>query len=96
MSVDYDQIIKECEARAEMYKSSDAVWNQTHEERCKIAITELLKRTEKAEKQRDKAVKTIETIMGCQKFCALCDNSKCKNSNTRDASCNPIWNGLEE
>lgn len=94
--MEYNQIIKECEARAEIYKRSGATWNQTHEECCKTAIEELIERTEKAEKQRDKAVKTIETIMGCQKFCALCGNIECKNSNTRDASCNPMWNGLEE
>lgn len=38
------------------------------------------------------AIKTIETIMESQKFCILCANDFCKNSNTRDASCKPIWN----
>lgn len=61
-----------------------------------IAIIQLLERVEKAEYQKDKAIRTINNILGCQKFCVLCGNIECKNSNTRDASCNPMWNGLEE
>ena len=51
--MDYDQIIKECEARAEMYKRTGAVWNATHEEQCKTTIAELIERAEQAEKGRD-------------------------------------------
>lgn len=40
-----------------------------------------------------KAIKTLETIMGSQKFCALCANTKCKDSITTDAVCEPKWNG---
>lgn len=50
--MDYDQIIKECEARAEMYKRTGAVWNATHEEQCKTAITELLELEESLRNQR--------------------------------------------
>lgn len=51
--MDYDKIIKECEARAEMYKRTGAVWNATHEEQCKTTIAELIERAEQAEKERD-------------------------------------------
>lgn len=57
---------------------------------------ELLKRAEKEEYQKNKAISTINNILGCQKFCVLCGNIECKNSNTKDASCNPMWNGLEK
>lgn len=53
-------------------------------------------RAEKAEREKDAAVKTIETIMGAQKYCTLCKNMACKNSNTTEAACKPMWNGLEE
>lgn len=59
-------------------------------------ITALLARAEAAERERDKAIRTIETIMGTQKYCALCKNVECKNSNAKEASCKPMWNGLEE
>lgn len=52
-------------------------------------------RLKKAEKERDEAVKTLETIMGSQKFCVLCGNVECKNSNTHDATCKPKWNGIK-
>lgn len=59
------------------------------------AMVEYKDRAEKAERERDKAVKTIETIIGSQKYCALCKNTDCKNSITTDATCKPIWSGLE-
>lgn len=36
----------------------------------------------------------LETIMGTQKFCALCANTQCKNAMTVEATCEPIWNGM--
>lgn len=62
----------------------------------KIRAAQAEVRAEKAERERDKAVKTIETIIGSQKYCALCKNTDCKNSITTDATCKPIWSGLEE
>ena len=35
----------------------------------------------------------IISTMRSQKYCALCNNLDCKNSNTYDKSCKPIWNG---
>lgn len=61
----------------------------------KIRADQAEARAEKAERERDKAVKTIETILGSQKYCALCKNADCKNSITTDATCKPIWSGLE-
>ena len=52
-------------------------------------------RAEKAETERDAAVRTIETIIGAQKYCALCKHAACKNSEAIGAACKPIWNGLE-
>lgn len=40
------------------------------------------------------AVKTLESIMGSQKLCVLCQNELCKNSTTSDALCEPVWNGI--
>lgn len=42
-----------------------------------------------------KAVRTLESIMGTQKFCVLCENLSCKNSITQDAICKPQWDGAE-
>lgn len=53
------------------------------------------KEKEKIKLQRDKAIRTIESIMGNQKHCIICANSECKNSNTSDATCRPKWNGKE-
>lgn len=60
--MDYDKIIEECEARAETYKRSGAVWNATHEEQCKMAIEELLERSEKAEKIVDEYAESARAI----------------------------------
>lgn len=40
------------------------------------------------------AIKTIEAIIGTQKYCVLCDNTSCKNTSTKAPSCHPVWNGL--
>lgn len=53
--------------------------------------------TKQAEYQRCEyifAVQTIELIMGAQKFCAMCQNSECKNATTSEATCIPVWNRL--
>jgi len=40
------------------------------------------------------AVQNLETIMGTQKFCMLCQNNACKDAATSEATCVPVWNGL--
>ena len=41
------------------------------------------------------AISALETIMCTQKYCALCNNLSCKNSNTQESNCHPIWNGIK-
>lgn len=86
--MNYDNLMDECYVRAKVYRDSGAIWNLTHEEKCISAISELLNQIKKIKKEKDIAVKTIETIMENQKYCAIC-----KNFNTYDASCKPIWKG---
>ena len=65
----YKELLDECMARAEAYRMSGAVWNQTHEEKCSTATTDLLarveeaeSRAEKAEKERDAAIKERDSV----------------------------------
>lgn len=44
-------------------------------------------------KEKTEAIQSIETIMGTQKFCALCNNMECKNSSY--VACKPIWNKMK-
>ena len=60
---------------------------------CADAISQLLSVNNKLQKEKNNAVNVLETIMGSQKYCALCKNLDCKNSNSYDKSCKPIWNG---
>lgn len=46
----------------------------------------------KVVKENKRMKATLESIMGSQKYCALCANTGCKNSSTQDATCDPIWN----
>lgn len=43
-------------------------------------------------KENKRMKEVLESIMGSQKFCALCANSQCKNATTQEAVCSPIWN----
>lgn len=64
--MEYEKILQECKARAEVYRKCDAIWNLTHEEQCYKAITELLTRAEKAEREKDAALKDLRETSWCQ------------------------------
>ena len=46
--MEYDKVLKECAARAELYRRQDSVWNLAHEEKCADAIKSLIEENRKA------------------------------------------------
>lgn len=55
-------------------------------------INELDKQLSEVVTQKDKAIETLETIIGLQKICVLCGNLKCKESKSDVTKCEPKWN----
>lgn len=99
MSVDYDKIIEECEARAEMYKRTGAVWNATHEGQCKAAITDLLARAEAAEARAEAAEKKAADVRSVVRgWWSRCTGNKyrCTNcgrhTNVDEVMGKPVYN----
>ena len=56
------KVLEDCNARAELYKQQDAVWNLLHEQQCAYVITDLLSRAEAAEARAENAEKEIERM----------------------------------
>ena len=58
--MDYNKVLDDCNARADLYQKQDAVWNFLHERQCADAITSLQARAEKAEN----CIREIEKALG--------------------------------
>ena len=73
--MEYKEILNECEARAEAYRTQDAVWNLTHEEKCAAAIKDLLARAESAEADNERLRQAMKPN------CLLCESVHKDNGN---------------
>lgn len=90
-----EAFLKDCEDLNNKLEIMDAE-NKRYAQLCNAQdkrIDELQSMAEEHKTKKDTAIRLIETIMGSQKYCALCKNIACKNSDTREAACKPIWNG---
>lgn len=75
MTMEYKEILDECEVRAEAYRIQDAVWNLTHEEKCASAIKNLLARAESAEADNERLRQAMKPN------CLLCESVHKDNGN---------------
>lgn len=73
--MEYKEILNECEVRAEVYRTQDAVWNLTHEEKCAAAIKDLLARAESAEADNERLRQAMKPN------CLLCESVHKDNGN---------------